>query len=123
MINRLWLYQAEHRYSKKNEESYVQLYLWDNESGYTYITYVSTENYNSKPWVDILNLWQPDQVICISGDFKAKLKTPHVINADQKPRYEGMIKVKDFCDLVYQAWASEIDPAYNTPETLEDYFS
>lgn len=123
MLNRLWLYEAEHRYSNKNSESYVQLMLWDNESGYTYITYVSTENYNSKPWLDILNLWQPGRVICISGEFKTKSKTPHVINADQKPRYEGTIDQQDFCDLVYQAWASEIDPEYNTPDTLEDYFS
>jgi len=123
---RLWIYEIEKAWSNKNEELYYTLRLWDNDNGYTYITYVSQENYNSNQWGEILNWWQPGVTICISGDFKTARGKPWILNADSKITYEGQIATQDFCDLVYELWKSDIDPMLNGTHKvidLTDYFT
>ena len=124
-IDRLWLYQAERAWSKKNCESYTMLRLWDNVGGHTYITYVSFDNYNSQNWGDILDKHNSHRALCLQGDFKTKPKHPHIINADCHPEYCGAISMSDFTSLVYNAWKSELDPEITSDRytDLNNYFS
>ena len=123
---RLWLYEIEQRWSDKNSEHYYECKLWDNENGYTYITYLSDQNYNMFNWQKVIDNFAPDRAVCLSGEFKTARGKHNIVNADCKPVYEGHIALTNFCDLVYQAWRSEIDPALNGTEKiidLNDYFT
>lgn len=122
---RLWLYEIEQRWSAKNSENYLECKLWDNTNGYTYITYLSDQNYNMFNWRNVLDHYNNKRAVCISGDFKTARGRPNIVNADCKPIYEGNVSISDFCDLVYGAWARDIDPALNGTEKvidLTDYF-
>ena len=117
---RLWLYEMEQHWSAKNSEHYYVTKLWDNQNGYTYITYLSEENYNMYNWRDVLEHYNKSRAVCMSGNFKTARGKTHIINADCKPKYEGSVSITDFCDLVYSAWASDIDPALNGSQRIID---
>lgn len=123
---RLWLYETEQHWSAKNSEHYMVAKLWDNENGYTYITYLSDQNYNMYNWRNVLDHYNNTRAVCISGDFKTAKGRPNIVNADCKPIYQGNVSISDFCSLVYTAWAKEIDPALNGTQKIIDlsnYFS
>ena len=91
------------RWSDRNSEEFYEIELIDNETGKMRITYVSESNFNSKPWLQAVKVWQVSRnqaVIITSEKFKVKKKPNkygfEIVNADSMFEYVGAVDLDDY---------------------------
>ena len=97
------------RWSDRNSEEFYEIEIIDNDTGKMRITYVSESNFNSKPWLQAVKVWQKirNQAVIISSDkFKVKKKPNkygfEILNADSNFEYEGVVDLDDYMNDVLE---------------------
>jgi hypothetical protein len=78
------------RKNKIRDEKYFEIEMLDDITGEYVKTYASEENFNFDHWLPIIEAWQPNTLVAITGLFRftrnSKTKQlQNIVNADSKP--------------------------------------
>lgn len=81
------------RWSDRNDEYYYELDLIDGDTGEARRTYVSNNNYNAKPWMQAIQMFELDnsKAIVLCGDYRIAKNKPKIISADVRIEFDGTL--------------------------------
>jgi hypothetical protein len=78
------------RKNKTRDEKYFEIEMLDDETGEYVKTYTGDEYFNFDNWRPVIDAWEPNTLVAISGIFKFKRdakskELTNIVNADSKP--------------------------------------
>lgn len=91
------------KHSSHNQEYYWQIDFLDDDGETIRKTYVSEDNNNHARWRQLIDyvIQNPDQVVCVSGNFSTVPRKPTIINADARIEFEHAIPKLEFQDVYF----------------------
>lgn len=90
---RYMVVNIRYRYNKVRDQRYYDIEMIDDETGTFVRTYSGPDYRNWTKWEKIVDTWDTDKMVSITGDFKFKRdpdtkEFTNIINADSMPHIE-----------------------------------
>jgi hypothetical protein len=90
---RFMIVNIRSRYNKIRDQRYYDIEMLDDETGSFVRTYTCPDYSNWSKWEKIVDAWEPDTMISITGKFKFKRdktsgELTNIVNADSMPFIE-----------------------------------